>query len=256
MTYNMTQKHKFADWEIAELNYVLSLAAISDYRYIIAINHVQDALLYFNAIVQPKRSIECLIVLGIAQKHTENVDDAIETFKKANEIMFNTNTLQYQGVIEQNLGACYSLLKDSIQSLRHFKRSIEVKIQPEEKFITILSIIKEYKKIGETRTAKNWLNRGLALLTELKKYEDSPYYYHFSIHKALLYESANLISTFEATLKYFESKQNYYQCFIYCHILAKQIAENNQFKLATTYYQKAFDFHLKYRKVSFWEELT
>ena len=35
-----------------------------------------------------------------------------------------------------------------------------------------------------------------------------------------------------------------------------ELAEKNQYKLATTFNQKAFDYHLKHRKVQHWEELT
>ena len=254
--YMLTSKFRIEDWEFAELHYILSLAALSDYRYISAIDHVQEALSYFNTKMLAKRSIECLLVLGIAKKHIGNADDALITFEKAKEITMNTEDYESLGMIEQNLGACHSLLKNSKRSLEHFNKSLDLKADPNEKIVTILSIVKEYSKLGNIENTKNWLNKGGALLKQLNAQNKSLNFYHFSVYKALIYNDKALVSIFDSALKYFESKQNYYQCFIYCNILAKELSKNSQFKLATTYYQKAFDYHIKHQKVQHWEELT
>lgn len=254
--YKLTKKTRMADWEIADLHYVLSLAALSDYRYTQAIDHAQEALSYFNAKMLAARSIECLLILGIAHKHTGNVNDALVTFKNAEEIMKNSEAYRFLGIIEQNLGACYSLLQDSERSLHHFNQSLLAKEDPNKQLIAILSIVKEHKKIGDEVSAKIWVHKGITLLDQLTERNKNPFFHHFSIYKALLNDENNLISTFKSALHYFEEKQNYYHCFVYSNILAKKTAEKNQYKLATTFSQKAFDYHLKHRKVQHWEELT
>ncbi len=254
--YKLSKETRMEDWELAELHYVLSLAALSDYRYILAIDHAQEALSYFNAKMLAARSIECLLILGIAQKHTGNINDAIVTFGNAREIMTNNETSKFLGIIEQNLGACYSLLPDSERSLHHFTQSLLAKENPDKQIITILSIVKEHKKIGAEETAKSWVDKGIVLLDLLTEQKKDPYHHHFSIYNALLNDENDLIPTFKSALHYFEEKQNYYHCFIYSNILAEKLAEKKQYKLATTFSLKAFDYHLKYRKVQHWEELT
>ncbi|WP_124071547.1 tetratricopeptide repeat protein [Filibacter tadaridae] len=254
--YELATKYRMEDWEMAELHYVSSLAASSDYRYILVIDHLQEALNYFNAKMLATRSIECLIILGNAQKHTRNLKNALMSFENAKEIMTTNGLANYLGMIEHNLGACYSLLKDNERALRHFNQSLLVKENPNDQIVTILSLVKEYKKTGDKESSKALVNKGIFLLNLLTEQNKNPYSHHFAIYKALLYDENDLISTFESALHYFEVKQNYYHCFVYCNVLADKLTDNNQFKLATTFYQKAFYYHLKHHNVQHWEELT
>lgn len=254
--YKLSQEYRMEDWEMAELHYVLSLAALSDYRYILAIDHTQEAIVYFNAQMLAKRSIEALLILGIAQKHSGDAEDALVTFKRAKEIMQNSETNTFSGVIEQNLGTCYSLLGNSERSLHHFNQSIHANDTSENQIITILSIVKEYKKIDDIATAKEWVQKGMTLLEQLPDHNENPYNHHFSIYKALLFNDNDLVAIFKPALHFFQEKQNYYRCFVYCNILAEKLAQRSQFKLATTFYQKGFEYHLTHRKVHHWEGLT
>ncbi len=254
--YRQQKELAIEDWELADLHYVLSLASLSDYRFIATINHVQEALIYYNTQILIKRSIECLLVLGLAQKHNGDINEAIKTFNKAQEIMKNTDTIEYIGIIQHNLGACYSLNEDSERALFHFNESLKVKEDPLEKITTILAIVKEYKKTNFIDAAKKWLAEGFSLLNQLNTDDRSLYFQHFTVYKALLYNEKNFLPIFESTLKYFESKQNYYRCYVYCNILAEKLAAEHKFKLATIHYKKAFDYHLKYRKLNYWEDLT
>lgn len=254
--YKRHKEYDLEDWALADLHYVFSLASLSDYRYLATINHIQEALAYYNAKILVKRSIECLLILGIAQKHNGDIDEALATFNKAKEIMTHTDTTQYIGIIQQNLGACYSLKQDTDRALVHFNKSLKAKEQPLEKITTILSIVKEYKKMNHIETAKEWLTKGISLLDQLNIDDKLLYFQHFTIYKALLYEEKDFTATFESALKYFESTQNYYRCFVYCNILAEKLTTDHKFKLATTFYKKAFNYHLKYRKLQYWEDLT
>lgn len=254
--HKLTREYRAEDWEMAELHYVLSLSALSDYRYIPSIDHAQEALVYFNAKMLATRSIDCLLILGIAQNHIGNVNDALVTFNNAKEIISNSGISKSIGMIEQNLGTCYSLLKNSERALHHFNQSLSVKVNPNDQIVTIWSIAKEYKKTRDIELAKSWVTKGITLFDQLTEQNINLYIHHFSIYQNLLYDDKKLIPTFESALHYFEDKQDYYLCFVYCNILAERLTDNSQFKLATTFYQKAFDYHLKHQKVQNWEELT
>lgn len=253
---HLTKQHKMEDWEIAELHYVLSLAAVSEHQHILAINHIEKALSYFNRKVLAARSIDCLLILGNAQKHTKNVRKALDSFENAKEIMAANGVSNRIGMIEHNLGACYSILKNHERAIYHFTESLLAKNQIDGQETTILALVKEHKKLGNIEQAKNFVEKGLSLLDRLAEPNKTPYSHHFTIYKALLYDESDMVSTFDAALDYFSRIQSYSHCFVYCNVLAARLTEKNQFKLATTYYQMAFSYHLCHHQLEHWEELT
>ena len=74
------------DWEMAEVHYISGLSLLSESRYILAIDYVKEAILYFNQEILIERSIECLIILGIAQKNSGVLKEALATFERAKDI--------------------------------------------------------------------------------------------------------------------------------------------------------------------------
>lgn len=251
-----TKQYRLEDWEMAELHYMLSLAAISEYQHILAIEHIEKALTYFNQKVLATRSIDCLLILGNAQKYTKNIIGAIASFNNAKDIMIENGYVHRAGMIEHNLGACYSLLQNHTRALHHFTQSLSVKVHADEQIATIFAIVKEYKKSGNQTQAKLFINKGLSILNSVSKANQELYRHHFSIYRALLFDGFDIILVFESALAYFQRKKSNYYCFIYCHVLADQLVNKKQFKLATTYYKRAFLYHLDHHQVKYWEELT
>ncbi|MCM3357582.1 MULTISPECIES: helix-turn-helix transcriptional regulator [unclassified Psychrobacillus] len=253
--FSLIKSYRMEDWEMAELYYISSLSLLSESRYILAIDYVKVALSYFNQEILIERSIECLVILGIAQKNTGVLKDAVATYEKAMEISSKIESSKFIGMIEHNLGACHSLLKNQKQALNHFQNSLSVKSSPNDSIITIFSIIKSYYKISDFVNAKVWLNKGLELLDSLNENNKLLYTHHLSIFKAILFEEKDLIATFKEALDYFESKQEYKHCSIYSNVLAKKLSSDKQYKQSTIYYEQGFNYHIKQLKVSNWEEL-
>lgn len=254
--FNLIKNYRMDDWEMAELYYISSLSLLSESRYILAIDYVKEALFYFNQEILVERSIECLIILGIAQKHTGVIKEATITFDKAKEISTKIGASKFNGMIEQNLGSSHSLLRNHEQALYHFQNSLNSSSNPNINVITILAILKEYHKASDFNNAIVWLNIGIKLLDQLTEKNKILYTNHFSIYSAILLEEKNLIPTFKKALDYFEGKQDYKHCTIYCNVLAKRLTNQKQYKQATHYYEKGFNYHLKQSKVSSWEELS
>lgn len=254
--FTLIKSYRMEDWEMAELYYISSLSLLSESRYILAIDYVKEALSYFNQEILIERSIECLIILGIAQKDTGALKEALATFEKAKEISYKIDSSKFNGMIEQNLGACHSLMKNQREALVHFQNSLDANSNPNDNVITILSILKEFHKTSDAKNALIWLEKGTALLGQLTEKNRSLYNNHFSIYRAILKGEQDLITTFKKALNYFEGKQNYRQCSIYCNVLAKNLAEQKQYKQATIYYELGFNYHIKQSKVSSWEELS
>ncbi|MBD7946101.1 helix-turn-helix transcriptional regulator [Psychrobacillus sp. Sa2BUA9] len=254
--FNLIKSYRMEDWEMAELYYISSLAFLSESRYILAIDYVKSALSYFNQEILIERSIECLVILGIAQKNTGVLKEAIASYEKAREISSKIESSKFKGMIEQNIGACYSLLKESDLALFHFKSSLQANSDPNINVISILSILKEHHKNNDISNALIWLNSGLEILYKLSESNRDFYANHFLVYKTILLNETNSISTFKRVLDYFESKQEFKYCSIYCYVLAKKLAKEKQYKQATIYYEKGFNYHIKQSKVSSWEELS
>ncbi|ALC87625.1 hypothetical protein AM499_18770 [Bacillus sp. FJAT-22090] len=254
--FTLIKNYRMEDWEMAELYYISSLSLLSESRYIMAIDYVKSALSYFNQELLIERSIECLIILGIAQIDTGVLKESIATFEKAKEISLKIDSSKYNGKIEHNLGASYSILGNQKQALHHFQNSLNIKTNPNDKLVTIVSILKEYHKINDVQNAIVWLEKGLELLDQLTEEYKSFYKSHLSIYRALLLEKDNIIPIFKEALAYFEDIQDYKYCFIYCQVLAKRLADKKQYKQSTIYYQLGFNYNLKLSHVTNWEELT
>ncbi|MEI4770761.1 helix-turn-helix transcriptional regulator [Psychrobacillus sp. FJAT-51614] len=254
--FTLIKNYRMEDWEMAELYYVSSLSLLSESRYIMAIDYVKSALSYFNQELLIERSIECLIILGIAQIDTGVLKEAIATFEKAKEISLKIDSSKYNGKIEHNLGASYSILGNQNQALYHFQNSLDIKTRPDDKIVTILSLLKEYHKINDVQNAIVWLERGFEIISYLSGESKNFFKSHFNIYRALLLEENNIISIFKEALAYFEEIQDYKYCFIYCQVLAKRLADKKQYKQSTIYYQLGFNYNLKLSHVTNWEELS
>ncbi|TQR21509.1 helix-turn-helix domain-containing protein [Psychrobacillus vulpis] len=254
--FTLIKSYRMEDWEMAELYYISSLSLLSESRYILAIDYVKSALSYFNQEILIERSIECLIILGIAQKDNGVLKESVAIYEKAKEISTKIESSKFNGMIEHNLGASYSLLKNPQKALFHFQNSLDAKSKPDDKIVTILSIVKEYHKNSDVINAKIWLEKGYKLLDLLTKKNRIFYTNHFAIYRSILFKEKDLISIFKKSLDYFESKQEYKYCSIYCYVLAKKLAEDKQYKQATIYYEQGFNYHIKQSKVSNWEELS
>ena len=253
--FTLIKSYRMEDWEMAELYYISSLAVLSESRYILAIDYVKSALSYFNQEILIERSIECLIILGIAQKHTGVINESVLTFEKAKDISSKIESSKFKRKIEHNLGACHSLLKNHEQALLHFQNSLSENTNPEENLLTILNILKEYHKISDIENAIVWLNRGFKLLNLLPEKTRTFYSSHLEVYQAILLDKHDLLSTFKKILKYFELKQEYKYCSVYSYVLAQKLAEDKQYKQATIYFDLGFKYYLKQLNITSWEEL-
>lgn len=94
----------------------------------------------------------------------------------------------------------------------------------------------------------------MSLITQVT--QNRTYYeQHLSVYKLLLSDSADSHKFFKDILKYFDDLRNYYHCFIYCNLFSKKLTNQNEYKSATIYYEKAFDYYLKHKKVNYWGDL-
>ncbi|MDW0112972.1 helix-turn-helix domain-containing protein [Sporosarcina saromensis] len=251
---NLCLQFPVDDWEKSELHYVLSLASLSDYRNITAIEYAQYALDYFNSKMLLSRSISCLIIIGLAKKRIGQIEEAVITFREAMELLSDNDASIHLALIEHNLGLCYSLIGDKKKALQSFESALKMKKHANSKIVTAIAILKEYFKMDNSKMAGAWLAKCMSLITQVT--QNRTYYeQHLSVYKLLLSDSADSHKFFKDILKYFDDLRNYYHCFIYCNLFSKKLTNQNEYKSATIYYEKAFDYYLKHKKVNYWGDL-
>lgn len=256
LAFSIKENSLIEDWEIAELHYVAGVASLAEYHYVTAMNHAKEAHDYFQNEMLVMRIVECLFILSISQKRFGNVKEALSTFKTIKRLLANGENTVYSGKVEHNIGACYSLLKDSEKALMHFFRSLDLKNNPNDKAVTILAIVKEYNKIEQIEKAQIWLMNAFDLLDSLSEENRKIYSNHFEIYKALLFKESNFSQLFKKILQNFAENKDYTHCAIYCNVFAEKLMEDGQFRLSTIYYKKSLEYYLMFKKVNSWEELT
>lgn len=248
------RKFEVEDWEMADLHYVLSLASLSDFRDLTAIEYAQKALAYFNSKMLLSRSIRCSIIIGLAKKRIGNFDEAILTFKEAMDLFSNSGASFHKETIEHNLGICYSLINNNKLAMQYFISAFEGKKHANDKIVTAIAILKEYYKMENFQEAKVWLENCLSLLPEVTA-NRSYYKHHLIVYEALLRGSDDFYQSFRDALDYLSGLKNYYHCFIYCHLLSKKLAENHEYKKANEYHDKSFNYYLKHKNMAHWGDL-
>lgn len=229
----------------------------SDLFYMIAntssklriLHHVEvyanRALDHYQANYQLERCAECHILLGIYYQRINEIDKSVESFQLANTIAqkIGNDVIIYTSF--QNVGNTYSVLNKTDEAIQFYTRSFELRSSslPVKQIIPVSSLMKEYYKIGDLISAKQWLEIGLELSQDLNP-SDSVYVYEFLVYKHLIGGIER--NAFEAlilkqVLPFLEEQKLYNEMYIYLKILAKYYNANRRYKLAAHYFEYASD---------------
>ncbi|WGG45356.1 helix-turn-helix domain-containing protein [Rossellomorea sp. DA94] len=251
-----TEETVIADWEIADLYYMLGVASVADSQIPNAIEYSSLALTYFRDHFHFNRAIDCYITLGIAYKRGLNVVKALEMFEYAETISEKFNLVEYKGVIYQNVGSLYSSMGHFEQAIENYVYSLKSKQNEEKQLISILSIVKEYSKQNNREKVIHWINKGFTLLENHQKHQSyKAYYYHFTLYKQL-YQNQYIQEKFaKEAIDYFESINDYRHCYKYSIKMASTLLETRKYKLSAQYYQKSLEYIKRKFEIHYWEDL-
>ncbi|RKQ30239.1 helix-turn-helix domain-containing protein [Oceanobacillus halophilus] len=240
------------DWDEADLNYMLGLSYMVDVNIVKAIEVTKKSLEYFKDSFLINRSIDCYLVLGIAYKNGHLFQEALETFELALEIVEKFHLCNYKGKILQNIGSLYST-QDSNKAISYYKQSFELKKDPSEKMISILSIIMEYHKLNEYDLAREWVDKGIEMINNDDIREDLKQ--HLFIYQPLILNNHINEDTLSHAIDFFESIKDHKNCYKYSIMLADSFFNNGKYKSASIHYQKANSYMLKTLNVKTKEEI-
>ncbi|MCZ2257400.1 tetratricopeptide repeat protein [Sporosarcina sp. G11-34] len=243
------------DWEKAELNYMLGLAYTADNRVFISIEYIRKALDFFKENFQMKRVLDCYVLIGVTHKKSEQFQEALECYLKAQQICIEFNLHGHKGIIYHNLGSLYSITEKTEEAIHYFNKSIEYKTDKQSKLISVLNLVVEYSKMNNKSLVSVWCDKGTALLLQLNDENLTSYYHHFKFYKSIHSKQGLSETIAEQAIEHFKSLQDYQHVHKYYIALADWYFSNRKYKQSSICYKEANRYGYTYRKIEKWEDL-
>lgn len=243
------------EWEKAEFNFIIAVIYAADGQTFNSIDHARRALNFFREHLLMSRVLECYILIGISYKRSDKFQEALEAYSKAMQISEEFNLHSEKGIIYHNLGTLNSSMGKTNQAIEYYKKSIDHKIDPSEKLITILSLIEAYSKMNEKDLVRVWSEKGIALYHQLDDENQISYFHHFSFYQSLHSEHGLSLELAEAAIQHFKEMQDFRLIHKYCIALAEWYYNNRKYKLASIFYRDGIRYGYIYSKKEKWEDL-
>lgn len=251
---NISKHVKLPSWDQADLYYMYSLASLSNQQNVKAIEYSEMSLKFFNENFLFERSIESLIIQGIAYKNSLDYKASLKSYQRAMEIVEKFNNYKFKSIIFQNLGSLYTKLEDYNLALKYYLKSLKLKNNLDKKLITILSIIQIYSRLQEFHEMNMWVQKGFEEIGENKEYEQ--YIIHFNVYKLLGEGDNEEIELYlPKAIQYFEKIKDYRHTYKYCIRMALLLQSVKKYKSASFYFEKAFHFQNATKEIKTWEDI-
>lgn len=229
-------------FERADFAYARSVAFMVHGQKVEALLYAKQALPYFQSVMAGKRVVECYLIIGVAYKNGEQLTKSLEVFQLAEQICTQFSLHSFSGILHQNIGDVHSVMGESEHAILHFKQAIDHKELPSELMYSIYSLVKEYERMGDLDTVKEWLDEGARLLPKLNEAKRAYYKPHFQAYEAFCSRDEEQIE--DALLKafrFYKKRGSQKQWIEYANRLAQLYAGNGKYKKAVCYYKMIVD---------------
>lgn len=218
----------------AELYYQVSLTKLKTCDTFESIFYAEKALSLYQSLYNNKRSAECHIILGINYNHSKRQDFAEKHYLSAKNIGENIGDPYLESMAMHNLGCIKSYLKQSEEAIFYYLESLKRKREEERSVYSILGLVEEYYFLNQTQFSREWAEQGLKLAMRIDLTE---YILHFTAHIYLLDKNTELEPyILQKVMPYFKNAGNERYTVKYMEMLAKHYYENQQYKLASEFY--------------------
>lgn len=238
---DLAKETRIPDWELADLNYCFGLTLTRIGKTANALEYINKALEYYRNFLIYHRLIECYILLGICYKRLGNYQKALDIYSVALKVADDLKLDKYRGKIKHNIGEIYTNI-DIDKAIEFYKESLKYKIKPNDRLLTILSVVEEYMKVGDIQSANYWITEGNKIISENtmeNSVEFKKYHYHFAIYNELC-KSENLSEEIViSAIEYFEKIKDFESCYKYSKILGDYLYKINKYKSSATIYKRA-----------------
>ena len=171
-------------------------------------------------------------------------DKAIKNFNLALHLGKLEKNKQLIQLTNQNLGYLYSSKGDSVEAIKHYKEIIyDTELYIGEKVETLASLVRECYNIKSFDEAKEGIEYGLKLISELEEEIDQYKIFYYIIHtyNNLLNEEYGKFEKLvvKEFLPYLKKHKDYASIVIFAELIAKHYEKLNKYKDATKYYKEA-----------------
>lgn len=244
------------DWEIADFRNAISLAYLNtDLNYkalqysVLALNYFKDNLLF-------ERSVDSYMVMGIAHTELGEYKKAEGNFSLALRLLTDKDNAKV-GTIHQNLGYLYAISGNNEKALNSYMLSLSFKEQTDNlvsKLRTILSIIKEYSKLDDSKKVLEWCETG-KLLIGSNVTSNLAYWFHFDIFESIYSNSLELEMKITNAINFFEMENDERHVQKYSIVLGNYFYDNKKYKMSSLFLKKSNSILLKQRNLLNWEDL-
>jgi len=242
-------------WEVAEFDYILGVIYTADDRIFNSIDYIRRALEYFRDNLLMKRVLECYILIGVTQKRSEQFQEALDSYLRAEQICEEFNFHNEKEMIYHNLGSLYGTMGNSKEAISYFKKSLKYKNEKHDQLISITGLVVEYSKAKDKNLVNHWCEKGITLFLQLDDDNLSSYYHHFKFYQSLNSEQGLSEIIAVQAIEHFKMLQDHKHVHKYSIALADLYFYNRKYKLSSIYYQKANRYGYIYGKIEKWEDL-
>lgn len=244
-------------WEEADFNYLLGHCYLTQQRWVISIEYIQQALEFFQGGFYNTRVVECYLLLAIAQDNSYQIEEAYENLLLAQKIVKQLNLVEHFPTIKQNLGNSASKRGLPDQAIQYYIESLNSINDDEEKLLPIYSLVKEFSKEKNSEQVIYWASKGLALIDAAINQNQSHKTFGHHLHVYLTRETNSSLfekSAIEA-YNFFKEIKDYRHSQKYAQLLGNFYYENKKYKNAAKYFVLANEAMFHKHKVLVWEDL-
>ncbi|MEG9296006.1 tetratricopeptide repeat protein [Mangrovibacillus sp. Mu-81] len=227
-----------------DLYYLLSLTSVQLWKYHLGIYYAEKALSHYQNIYELLRCAQCHITIGVAYKGMGELDNAIESYKKAFIIAEATSDRALLANCHHNLGSLHFERGDIRKAIEQYLMSFEMKeeLSTNKKMITVLGLIKLYYQEGMVVEAAQWIHKGRELSARVNLL-DSILEMNLKLYDFLVNPLDERFEVFmlEEALPILKEKRQKKDLACYYKLLADYYFQDRKYKNACYYYQESIN---------------
>ncbi|WP_027964697.1 helix-turn-helix domain-containing protein [Halalkalibacillus halophilus] len=211
----------------------------------ISIEYTQYCLEHYRKKYDLQKCVECHVLLGLTYRFSKYYVKAEESYKTALDLSDQLNDDSLKRLCYQNIGMLKSLQGYSESAIKYYEQSYQLRVNESGsiKLVSVISLIKEYVKIGSMKEANTWMDTGLDIAKDMNP-EDSVYVHEINVYKNIVRQNMNdawFNYVKKEVLPYLNERKLYVKLNHYLAIIGDYLFENSKYKLASTYYKEAND---------------
>ena len=246
-------------WELADFHYLLGHSYLTQQQWLKSSEYIEHALKYFENEFHTIRTIECYLLLSLAQENSYLLKNAFENLLLADKLAVQFNITKYLPSIKQNLGAVATKKGDAHAAIKYYIQSYECKSENEiddEKLYPVYSLIKEYSRLKKYEESKHWAIVGLSIIEASRNpMNHQRFKHHFNIYFYKETNSPILENKIKEAYEFFLKSSDERHCSKYALLLGNIYLKQKKYKKSVSFFELAKQHNLRLNNLEHIEDL-